>query len=171
MRELRTLKRTRGGSRVRSVQGRLSMELGDEDGAGGEPVKAEPSARDSGFRRPARSSGASPDKAATGGRGPAPIFHPLAYRSVVADWPIAWREEWGRRANELEETGLSWRDAETQAFVELWHKLQRAGQTNPEPSADPAPSSDDATSSSVDAPATVVDVTSSSVDPAPSPAD
>jgi hypothetical protein len=171
VRELRTLKRTRAGSRVRSVQGRLSMELGDEDGAGGDPLKAEPSARDSGFRRPARSPGASPDKSAAGGRSPAPVFHPLAYRSVVADWPIAWREQWGRRANELEETGLSWRDAETQAFVELWHKLQREGPADQAPSVAPDSSSNDAPSSSVDVHSTVVDVTSSSVDPAHSPAD
>jgi hypothetical protein len=50
-----------------------------------------------------------------------PIFHPLAYRGVVAAWPVEWRERWGRRANELEESGLSWRDAETQAFVEVWN--------------------------------------------------
>ena len=53
-----------------------------------------------------------------------PVFHPLAYRGVVADWPIEFREQWGRRANALEESGLSWRDAETQAFVEVW-KLVR----------------------------------------------
>jgi hypothetical protein len=40
----------------------------------------------------------------------------------VADWPVEWRERWGRRANALEvENGLSWRDAETQAFVEVWN--------------------------------------------------
>ena len=39
MRELRTLKRTRSGSRVRSVQGRLSIELGDEDD-GGDQLKS-----------------------------------------------------------------------------------------------------------------------------------
>jgi hypothetical protein len=56
-----------------------------------------------------------------------PVFHPLAYRSVVAGWPDVWRERWGRRANALEESGLSWRDAETQAFVEVW-KLRRQDQ-------------------------------------------
>jgi hypothetical protein len=54
----------------------------------------------------------------------APVFHPLAYRRVVGGWPVEWREQWGRRANALEENGLSWRDAETQAFVEVW-KLRR----------------------------------------------
>ena len=26
---------------------------------------------------------------------PAPVFHPLAYRGVVAEWPVEWRERWG----------------------------------------------------------------------------
>jgi hypothetical protein len=84
-------------------------------------------ARSSGFRRPARSFDAGPiqDRSAAV-EVHAPVFHPLAYRSVVAGWPIAWRERWGRRANELEEGGLSWRDAETQAFVEVWHRLRHA---------------------------------------------
>ena len=123
MRELRTLRRTRAGLRVRSVQGRLSIEFGDEDEVGGEQAKPEPPARSSGFRRPAKSSstsGARPSSA----RATAPVFHPLAYRSVVANWPIEWREQWGRRANNLEETWLSWRDAEAKAFVEIWHKIR-----------------------------------------------
>lgn len=172
MRELRTLKRTRAGSRVRSVQGRLSMELGDEEGSGGEPGKAELSNRDSGFRRPVRSPVASAEKASpTGGRAPAPVFHPLAYRTVVADWPIAWREQWGQRANELEETGLSWRDAETQAFVELWHRVQRESQAASPSSTDSVTTSAEGTVPSGDTAATSVDVTPSSIDPAPSPAD
>ena len=126
MRELRTLKRIRPGSRVRSVQGRLSIEFGDEDDAGGDQLKVEPPARSSGFRRPTKSSAANQERS-PGARTPAPVFHPLAYRSVVAGWPVEWRELWGRRANELEETGLSWRDAETQAFVEVWHKLRQFG--------------------------------------------
>ncbi|HEX3451236.1 MAG TPA: hypothetical protein VHS97_23485 [Isosphaeraceae bacterium] len=56
---------------------------------------------------------------------PPPIFHPLAYRGVVAEWPVEWRERWGRRANALEESGLSWRDAEAQAFVEVWKEIRR----------------------------------------------
>ena len=55
---------------------------------------------------------------------PAPVFHPLAYRGVVAEWPVEWRERWGRRANALEEKGLSWRDAEAQAFVEIWQEVR-----------------------------------------------
>jgi hypothetical protein len=53
---------------------------------------------------------------------------------VVAEWPVEFRELWGRRANELEETGLSWRDAETQAFVEVWPQFRRSSaELEPEP--------------------------------------
>jgi hypothetical protein len=68
---------------------------------------------------------------------PPPVFHPLAYRSVVANWPIEWREQWGERANSLEEGGLSWRDAETQAFVEIWNLLRNHA---PKQSSEPVPS-------------------------------
>jgi hypothetical protein len=70
---------------------------------------------------------------------PAPVFHPLAYRGVVAEWPVEWRERWGRRANALEESGLSWRDAEAQAFIEVWSEV-RAKQSTPPPTAALAPS-------------------------------
>jgi hypothetical protein len=62
---------------------------------------------------------------------PPPVFHPLAYRGVVANWPVEWRERWGRRANSLEENGLSWRDAETQAFVEVWNQLRHPASEQP----------------------------------------
>jgi hypothetical protein len=61
--------------------------------------------------------------------GPAQVFHPPAYRGVVAGWPQDWRERWGRRANELEEAGLSWRDAEAQAFVETWNLVRQGPRT------------------------------------------
>ena len=125
MRELRTLKRIRPGSRVRSVQGRLSIEFGDEDAATENPAKPDSAARSSGFRRPAKSAATRPERTPNG-RPAAPTFHPLAYRSVVAGWPVEFRELWGQRANELEETGLSWRDAETQAFVEVWPQFRRS---------------------------------------------
>jgi hypothetical protein len=129
VRELRTLRRTRLGSRVRTDQGRLSIKLGNEDEAG-DSVRPESQARNSGFRRPVKppSVVAGRDSSATA-KTSAPIFHPLAYRSVVADWAIDTRKQWGLRANELESTGLSWRDAETQAFVEIWHQLHRASRT------------------------------------------
>jgi hypothetical protein len=37
----------------------------------------------------------------------------------LATWPIELRQRWGERANELEDEGLSWRDAERQAFAEV----------------------------------------------------
>jgi hypothetical protein len=128
VRELRTLRRTRAGLRVRSVQGRLSIPIGDEDEVGGEQAKPESPARSSGFRRPAKSSATSGDRSSSA-RPAATVFHPLAYRSVVANWPLDQREQWGRRANDLEETGLSWRDAETKAFVEIWHKIRATNAT------------------------------------------
>jgi hypothetical protein len=124
VRELRTLKRTLSGSRIRSVQGRLSIEFGDEDEVGGDVKNVDQPTRSSGFRRPVKSSGTRQERPPARRTSP-PTFHPLAYRSVVADWPLEWREQWGRRANALEETGLSWRDAEAQAFVEVWHERRR----------------------------------------------
>ena len=45
---------------------------------------------------------------------------PPPERSLAAALPMASREAWGRRANELEEVeGLGWRDAEARAFDEL----------------------------------------------------
>jgi hypothetical protein len=103
-------------------------------------VRPEPQARRSGFRRPVKtpSAVAGHDSFASA-KTAAPIFHPLAYRSVVADWAIDTRKQWGLRANELESTGLSWRDAETQAFVEVWHQLHRASRADKtgEPAAAP----------------------------------
>ena len=43
------------------------------------------------------------------------------YRAVLANWPDEWRERWGLRANELQDTGLAWREAEVQAFIEIWN--------------------------------------------------
>jgi hypothetical protein len=56
---------------------------------------------------------------------PPPVFHPPVYRGVLASWPEDWRERWGRRANDLEEAGLPWRDAEAQAFAEVWNQFRR----------------------------------------------
>jgi hypothetical protein len=89
------------------------MPLGDEEPAGEFGPAADLSAV------PARSARLRIHPAATAC--PPSPFHPLAYRGVVAGWPVEWRERWGRRANELEEAGLSWRDAEAQAFVEVWN--------------------------------------------------
>jgi hypothetical protein len=53
---------------------------------------------------------------------------PLPYRLVLAEWPVEWRERWGRRANDLEASGLTWRDAEGRAFVEVWNEWRLASE-------------------------------------------
>jgi hypothetical protein len=98
------------------------MQFGDEEEVGEQPTAPAPVL----VTRP--TFGRTPSKAST----PAPVFHPLAYRGVVAEWSVEWRERWGRRANTLEEQGLSWRDAETQAFVELWKELRQLNSPNVE---------------------------------------
>jgi hypothetical protein len=110
------------------------MPLGDEDEPGDVPAQpsAKPVVETDVTARPR------PVEPST----PPPVFHPLAYRGVVAEWPIEWRERWGRRANALEESGLSWRDAETQAFVEVWN-LRRQSQDSPSPADAPIPSTAD----------------------------
>jgi hypothetical protein len=53
---------------------------------------------------------------------------PYPWRAAVARWPIPWREAWGRRANQLEETrGLSWWQAENIARTEI-ARLKDSGQ-------------------------------------------
>ena len=69
----------------------------DEDASGQTP--AEPSSAS-----PSENS-ASLEQNSLQSTSPPPIFHPLAYRAVVANWPIDWREQWGRRANSL---GRKW---------------------------------------------------------------
>jgi hypothetical protein len=97
------------------------MLFGDEEGPGEVAPESVP-APDvvSGLRRPPVKSNP-----------PAPVFHPLAYRGVVAEWPVEWRERWGRLANAYEEKGLSWRDAEAQAFVEVWSEVRAQQSTQP----------------------------------------
>ncbi len=131
MRELQRQRQARSGSRVRSVQGRLSIQSGEEKTAGGE-AGPDRLAKSTGFRRPAkRQASAANHDGRAAAKSTIPVFHPLAYRSVVAAWPIEWREQWGRRANELEETGLAWRDAEVQAFAETWHQFRRMSGREP----------------------------------------
>jgi hypothetical protein len=37
----------------------------------------------------------------------------------LASWPIGRREAWGRLANQLEDGGLSWNEAEQRAFAQV----------------------------------------------------
>jgi hypothetical protein len=62
---------------------------------------------------------------------PVSVSHPPAYRHVLADWPVEWREQWGHRANALEDNGLSWRDAEAQAFLEVWSRFRNQHPNQP----------------------------------------
>jgi hypothetical protein len=118
MGELRAKKRVGSSVQRRGVQGRLAITMHD-DAVTGEAYHGDAAGRDEGFRRPAKLSNRV-ERPQT----PAPVFHPLAYRGVVAGWSIESREQWGRRANELEDAGLAWRDAEAQAFVEVWHRVR-----------------------------------------------
>jgi hypothetical protein len=96
------------------VLGVSSLPFGDEDETGEIKPAAVATTENPSTNR--RRSVANPSRST--------ISHPPAYRSIVADWPVEWRERWGRRANALEENGLSWRDAETQAFVEVWNQFR-----------------------------------------------
>jgi hypothetical protein len=44
---------------------------------------------------------------------------PLPWRRRLARWPDPWRQRWGERANRLEDAGMDWREAESQAFDEM----------------------------------------------------
>jgi hypothetical protein len=122
MGEIRTPKRVPPGARRRGDQGRLAMTAADVDAAGDER-RVQAIGRADGFRRPVRRPGVSP--APDPPKSPTPTLPSLAYRQVVAEWLFEDREDWGRRANELEGAGLPWRDAEIQAFVEVWLHLHR----------------------------------------------
>lgn len=124
MSEASVLQRPIGGARRRGVQRNLGLSAVEPSvEVPGAVAEGPPAVR---FRRPKKAlparADAKPDRSP-----PPPVFHPLAYRSVVAAWSLEARERWGRRSNELEDGGLSWRDAETQAFVEVWNDLRRAG--------------------------------------------
>ncbi len=49
-----------------------------------------------------------------------PQSHPgLFWRAIVARWPLDRRQRWGDRANELQDAGFDWREAERVAFEEI----------------------------------------------------
>lgn len=58
------------------------------------------------------------------------MVHPPTYRKVIAGWTDDWREQWGYRANSLEDNGLTWRDAETQAFVEILNQIRETSDSS-----------------------------------------
>jgi hypothetical protein len=100
--------------RVREIQGMLAMH-----GLGSEEMGTEPTLVTMDWRTD--SGGAAPPTPTRAERASFDVdVKPLPYRSVLAAWPDEWRERWGRRANDLEDAGLSWRDAEGRAFLEVW---------------------------------------------------
>ena len=56
-----------------------------------------------------------------GGESPAP-WPPRP--AELARWPIAWRERWGRLANELEDQGVPWPEHERRAFDRIKAEME-----------------------------------------------
>ena len=60
---------------------------------------------------------------------------PSFTHSLIAAWwlngPSNGASDGADGANALEESGLSWRDAETQAFVEVWNQLRHQPSESP----------------------------------------
>ena len=50
----------------------------------------------------------------------------LPWRQRLEDWPDLWRERWGLRANALEDGGMSWIEAERQAWNEVHVQKRQA---------------------------------------------
>lgn len=115
MNRVRPRSRRKVEERVREIQGMLAMQGLMSEEMGTDPTTV---AMDWGME----SGGSPPTPTPT--RTERATFDvdvkPLPHRIVLAAWPDEWRERWGRRANDLEEAGLSWRDAEGRAFVEVW---------------------------------------------------
>jgi hypothetical protein len=47
----------------------------------------------------------------------------LFWRSSISLWPLRRRQWWGDRANELQDAGLHWKEAERVAFEEIMEEL------------------------------------------------
>ena len=95
--------------RVREVQGVLAMQgLLSEDERAAATVAT-------------KAGGTEP----RGGRRLADV-KPLPYRKVLANWPDESARALGAMANDLEDSGLSWRDAEGRAFVEIYSQVRAA---------------------------------------------
>ena len=46
----------------------------------------------------------------------------LFWRGIVAHWPLKSRQQWGDRANQLQDQGLDWKMAELRAFEEQFSR-------------------------------------------------
>ena len=51
----------------------------------------------------------------------------LFWRASVARWPIERRQHWGDRANELQDAGFGWQEAERVAFEEIMDDIKPIG--------------------------------------------
>ena len=51
-------------------------------------------------------------------------FSRLFWRPTIARWPIDRRQDWGDRANALQDAGLDWKEAERLAFDEIMAHLR-----------------------------------------------
>lgn len=132
MGQTRSVKPNRSRRIATAVQGRLAIRF-PEDGEFGNPDVESRAARTDGTSSSRRRDRSDPQRKRSGQAERSPVVHPPAYRRVLAGWSDDWRERWGRLANSLEETGLSWRDAETQAFVEVWKQIREdASHANPQ---------------------------------------
>jgi len=49
----------------------------------------------------------------------------------LAEWPIPWRERWGRLANQLQDQGVPWPDHERQAFDRVKAEMAEGGRPIP----------------------------------------
>jgi hypothetical protein len=54
----------------------------------------------------------------------------LSRPDEMVDWPISWREEWRRRANELRDQGCPWPVDEWQAYHETKSAMNAAGEAS-----------------------------------------
>jgi hypothetical protein len=46
-------------------------------------------------------------------------MQPHAWREVVSRWTIPMRQQWGELANAKQDAGMTWQDAEREAFWEV----------------------------------------------------
>ncbi len=51
-----------------------------------------------------------------------PTVSRLFWRGIVARWAITARQQWGDRANELQDAGMDWQKAERRAFEEIMER-------------------------------------------------
>ena len=77
----------------------------------------------------------------SGVESPAPPPPPWPPRPLeLAEWPVEWRARWGRRANELEDSGIPWPEHERRAFHEVKAEMGRMDHPPCDPTPEPGAS-------------------------------